>query len=120
VTRTGGQSPNSIFFDQDSAAIAGRYRLVLRQIAEALAKDPETSAILEGHTDDSGPETYNLDLSSRRATAVRNALINEFNVPSPQLTAMGSGAAAPVKPNSSAAGRAYNRRVAVRFVRLGD
>ncbi len=120
VTTTGGQSPNSIFFDQDSAAIAGRYRLVLRQIAEALAKDPETSAILEGHTDDSGPETYNLDLSSRRATAVRNALINEFNVPSPQLTAMGSGAAAPVKPNSSAAGRAYNRRVAVRFVRLGD
>ena len=83
-------------------------------------EDPQASAILEGHTDDSGPEAYNLDLSSRRAIAVREALINEFNVPSTQLTAIGSGSAAPVKPNSSAEGRAYNRRVAVRFVRLGE
>jgi len=115
-----GQGPNSIFFDQDSAAIAGRYRLTLQQIAGALAKDPEMSAILEGHTDNSGPEAYNLDLSSRLATAVRNALINEFNVSSTQLTAIGSGSKAPVQPNSNALGRAYNRRVAVRFVRLGE
>jgi type II secretory pathway predicted ATPase ExeA/outer membrane protein OmpA-like peptidoglycan-associated protein len=119
-TSTGAPNFNSIFFDQDSTEIAGRYRTALQQIADALAKDPEASVILEGHTDDSGTEGYNLDLSSRRATAVREALINDFNVPSTQLTAMGSGSAAPVQPNSSAAGRAYNRRVSVRFVRLGE
>jgi type II secretory pathway predicted ATPase ExeA/outer membrane protein OmpA-like peptidoglycan-associated protein len=119
-TSTGAPNFNSIFFDQDSTEIAGRYRTVLQQIADALAKDPEASVILEGHTDDSGTEGYNLDLSSRRATAVREALINDFNVPSTQLTAVGSGSAAPVQPNSSAAGRAYNRRVSVRFVRLGE
>jgi type II secretory pathway predicted ATPase ExeA/outer membrane protein OmpA-like peptidoglycan-associated protein len=118
--QSGTRGLNSIFFDQDSAAIDERYQLALQGIADALAKDPQASAILEGHTDDSGPEAYNLDLSSRRAIAVREALINEFNVPSTQLTAIGSGSAAPVRPNSSAAGRAYNRRVAVRLVRLGE
>jgi outer membrane protein OmpA-like peptidoglycan-associated protein len=119
-TSTGAPNFNSIFFDQDSTEIAGRYRTALQQIADALAKDPEASVILEGHTDDSGTEGYNLDLSSRRATAVREALINDFNVPSTQLTVVGSGSAAPLQPNSSAAGRAYNRRVTVRFVRLGE
>ena len=117
---TGAQGSRNIFFDQDSAVIAERYRLALQHIADELAKDPDLSAILEGHTDDSGPEVYNLELSSRRATTVRNALINEFNVPSTRLTAIGSGSAAPVQPNSSAVGRAYNRRVAVRFVKLGE
>jgi type II secretory pathway predicted ATPase ExeA/outer membrane protein OmpA-like peptidoglycan-associated protein len=119
-TSTDVQDSKNIFFDQDSAVIAEQYRLALQQIADALAKDPEASAILEGHTDDSGPEAYNLDLSSRRAIAVREALINDFNVPSMQLTTIGSGSATPIQPNSSADGRAHNRRVAVRFVRLRE
>ncbi len=117
---TDAPDPNTIFFDQDSAVLTDGDRIGLQQIADALAKDPQASAILEGHTDDTGPEAYNLDLSNRRAVAVREALINDFNVPSTQLTAIGSGSAAPVQPNSNAAGRAYNRRVAVRFVRLSQ
>jgi type II secretory pathway predicted ATPase ExeA/outer membrane protein OmpA-like peptidoglycan-associated protein len=117
---TGAQDPKTVFFDQDSSVIAAQYRSALQQIADILARDPEASAILEGHTDNSGPETYNLDLSSRRANAVREALIDEFNVPSTRLTAIGSGSTSPVQPNSSATGRAYNRRVAVRLVRLGE
>ena len=119
-TSTDAQDSKNILFDQDSAVIAEQYRLALQQIADVLAKDPEASAILEGHTDDSGPEAYNLDLSSRRAIAVREALINDFNVPSTQLTTIGSGSATPIRPNSSAEGRAHNRRVAVRFVRLRE
>jgi outer membrane protein OmpA-like peptidoglycan-associated protein len=114
------EDSNTILFDQNSAVIDEQYRLTLQGIADELAKDPRASAIIEGHTDDSGPEAYNLDLSSRRAIAVREALINEFNVPSTQLTAIGSGSAAPARPNSSAAGRAHNRRAAVRFVKLGE
>jgi type II secretory pathway predicted ATPase ExeA/outer membrane protein OmpA-like peptidoglycan-associated protein len=117
---SGTEDSNTILFDQNSAAIDGQYHLTLQGIADELAKDPQASAIIEGHTDDSGPEAYNLDLSSRRAIAVREALINEFNVPSTQVTAIGSGSAAPARPNSSATGRAHNRRVAVRFVKLGE
>ncbi len=119
-TTTDVQDSSNIFFDQDSAVITEQYRLALQQIADVLARDPEASAILEGHTDDSGPEAYNLDLSSRRAIAVREALINDFNVPGTQLTTIGSGSATPIQPNSSAEGRAHNRRVAVRFVRLRE
>lgn len=124
VVRPGSSSdahdPRDIFFDQDSAVIGDQYRPALQQIADALAKDPEASAILEGHTDASGSEPYNLDLSNRRAIAVREALINDFNVSSTQLTTMGSGSATPIQPNSSAEGRAQNRRVSVRFVRLRE
>jgi type II secretory pathway predicted ATPase ExeA/outer membrane protein OmpA-like peptidoglycan-associated protein len=116
----GTQDSRAIFFDQDSDVIHERYRFELQEIADQLARDPQASAIIEGHTDDSGPEAYNLDLSSRRAVAVRQALINEFNVPGTQLTAIGSGSAGPVRPNSSAEGRAHNRRAAVRLVRLGE
>ena len=119
-TTTDAQDSRDIFFDQNSAVIGEPYRPALQQIADALAKDPEASAILEGHTDASGSESYNLDLSNRRAIAVREALINDFNVSSTQLTTMGSGSATPIQPNSSAEGRAQNRRVSVRFVRLRE
>jgi type II secretory pathway predicted ATPase ExeA/outer membrane protein OmpA-like peptidoglycan-associated protein len=116
----GSQKLETIFFEQDSAMIGAQYGASLRRIAETLAKNPGTSAILEGHTDNSGEESYNLDLSSRRAIAVRNALVDEMQVSTTRLAAIGAGAASPVQPNSSAAGRAYNRRVVVRLTRLSD
>jgi type II secretory pathway predicted ATPase ExeA/outer membrane protein OmpA-like peptidoglycan-associated protein len=109
-------SPNSIFFDQDSAVIGWQYRVSLQQIADALAENPEATAMLEGHTDSSGPEAYNLDLSIRRAIAVRNALVNGLHVSGARLAMTGAGSAAPIQPNSSATGRAYNRRVEVHLV----
>jgi type II secretory pathway predicted ATPase ExeA/outer membrane protein OmpA-like peptidoglycan-associated protein len=117
---TDAPDSRDILFDQNSAVIGEQYRPALQQIADALARDPEASAILEGHTDASGSESYNLDLSNRRAVAVREALINDFNVSSTQLTTMGSGSATPIQPNSSPEGRAHNRRVSVRFVRLRE
>jgi type II secretory pathway predicted ATPase ExeA/outer membrane protein OmpA-like peptidoglycan-associated protein len=114
------QKLESIFFEQDSAVIDSQYGPFLRRIADALAENPGASAILEGHTDDTGPESYNLELSSRRAIEVRNALVDELHVPTTRLTALGAGATAPVQPNSSAAGRAYNRRVEVRLVHLSE
>jgi OOP family OmpA-OmpF porin len=114
------QKLETIFFDQDSAVIGSQYGPFLHRIADALAKNPGASAILEGHTDDTGPESYNLELSSRRAIEVRNALVDELHVSTTRLAAIGAGTAAPVQPNSSAAGRAYNRRVEVRLVHLGE
>lgn len=114
-----GQKLEIICFAQDSAIIDSQYGPFLHRIAEFLAENPGASAILEGHTDDSGAESYNQNLSSRRAIAVRNALVDELHVSETRLTAVGAGATAPLQPNSSAAGRAYNRRVEVRLVHLG-
>jgi type II secretory pathway predicted ATPase ExeA/outer membrane protein OmpA-like peptidoglycan-associated protein len=114
------QKLDTIFFDQDSALIGSQYGPFLRRIADALAENPGASAILEGHTDNTGPESYNQELSSRRAIEVRNALVDELHVSTTRLTAVGAGATSPAQPNSSATGRAYNRRVEVRLVHLGE
>lgn len=100
--------------------IGSQYGTFLRRIADVLAQNPGASAILEGHTDNTGPESYNLDLSSRRAIAVRNALVDELHVSSTRLAAVGAGATVPVQPNSSAEGRAYNRRVEIRLAHVSD
>lgn len=114
------QELRRIFFDEDSDMIDPKYRPWLQQLADALANDPAAIVTLEGHTDGVGREGYNLGLSSRRAIAVRNALVNELHVPKPRLTATGVGSEAPLQPNSSAAGRAYNRRVEVRLRHSND
>jgi outer membrane protein OmpA-like peptidoglycan-associated protein len=114
------QELTGIFFDEDSAVIGWQSRPSLQQIADALAVNPKADAVLEGHTDSSGPEAYNLDLSNRRAIAVRDVLVNEFHVSSTRLTVIGSGSAAPIRPNSTAAGRAYNRRVEVRLAVVNE
>jgi type II secretory pathway predicted ATPase ExeA/outer membrane protein OmpA-like peptidoglycan-associated protein len=114
------QELRRIFFDEGSDVIGSQYRPWLQQLADALAKDPTAIVTLEGHTDSLGREAYNLGLSSHRAIAVRNALVNELHVPKPRLTATGAGSEAPLQPNSSAAGRAYNRRVEVRLSHSND
>jgi type II secretory pathway predicted ATPase ExeA/outer membrane protein OmpA-like peptidoglycan-associated protein len=114
------QELRRIFFNEDSDTIDAQYRPWLQQIAETLAKDPTAVVTLEGHTDGLGRESHNRALSSRRAMAVRNALVNELHVSKARLTATGVGSGAPLQPNSSAEGRAYNRRVEVRLKHSRD
>jgi len=114
------QELRRIFFNEDSDMIDSQYRPWLQQLAAELAKDPTVVVALEGHTDDLGPEAHNRALSSRRALAVRNALVNELHVPKTQLAAKGVGSRIPLQPNSTASGRAYNRRVEVRFTHSSD
>ncbi|MEL6358078.1 MAG: OmpA family protein, partial [Bacteroidota bacterium] len=64
----------------------------------------------KGHTDHVGTEDYNLKLSQRRATAVRQALI-EMGIGEERLTAIGQGESAPIADNSTPEGKAMNRRV---------
>jgi type II secretory pathway predicted ATPase ExeA/outer membrane protein OmpA-like peptidoglycan-associated protein len=114
------QELRRIFFNEDSDMIDSQYRPWLQQLAEELAKDPRAIVTLEGHTDSLGREAHNLGLSSRRAIAVRNALVSELHVPKPRLSATGVGSESPLQPNSSATGRAYNRRVEVRLRHSND
>jgi type II secretory pathway predicted ATPase ExeA/outer membrane protein OmpA-like peptidoglycan-associated protein len=114
------QELRRIFFNEDSDLIDAQYRPWLQQLADALAKDPTATVRLEGHTDASGGEAHNLRLSGRRAIAVRNILVSELHVPKTRLTTAGVGSEAPLQPNSTATGRAYNRRVEVRLTHASD
>ena len=84
----------------------------LSPLVTILKDQPQRSIRIEGYTDSRGPESYNLDLSQRRADAVRDFLID--NGISPQrITARGYGEAVPVASNMTIAGRRENRRVEV-------
>jgi len=77
-----------------------------------LQKYPERQVMIEGHTDSLGSESYNLELSQRRADAVRDFLIQNA-VKSSQITTRGYGKTSPVASNDTAAGRQQNRRVEI-------
>lgn len=84
---------------------------VLKAVAEAiLASDWIKGVRIEGHTDSTASDAYNMDLSSRRAASVRRALI-DLGVPGDRLRAQGFGESRPVESNSTPMGRAANRRV---------
>jgi OOP family OmpA-OmpF porin len=72
---------------------------------------PQTTTVVEGHTDAVGTEAYNQSLSERRAMAVREVLVNEFGIQPGRVDAIGFGEARPVADNDSEEGRAINRRV---------
>jgi outer membrane protein OmpA-like peptidoglycan-associated protein len=75
-----------------------------------LQKYPERRVLIEGHTDNVGSDAYNLDLSQRRADAVRDFLLQN-GVNAAQLATRGYGKASPVASNDTAEGRQRNRRV---------
>ena len=83
-----------------------------------LKEQPQRSIRIEGYTDSRGPESYNLDLSQRRADAVRDFLVDNGISPR-RITARGYGKADPVASNATLAGRRENRRVEVIVPREG-
>ena len=102
------QSP--ILFDTDSSVLKTDARRLLDDVANVLQTYPETDVLVKGHTDDRGSETYNQQLSERRAEAVRNYLMTR-GVATTRLTALGFGESMPVASNSTSDGRSQNRRV---------
>lgn len=103
----------NIHFDHDKSVIKSGYKTEITRAAEFLSHYPTMNALVEGHTDSNGDETYNQILSQRRAEAVRQALIKTHNVSPVRLTAKGYGESRPVADNSTPQGRAENRRVVI-------
>jgi outer membrane protein OmpA-like peptidoglycan-associated protein len=99
-----------VFFETGSDTILEASYELLDEVVEAILRNPVGRVQIEGHTDDRAADAYNLDLSQRRAAAVRIYLIDR-GVPEAQLTAVGYGESRPIAPNTTAAGRAQNRRV---------
>ncbi len=99
-----------VYFDTGKDTIQKRSFNLLGQVASILKANPEIRVAVEGHTDSQGKADFNLDLSRRRAAAVRAFLI-EKGIAADRLDANGYGMERPVKPNTTAKGREANRRV---------
>lgn len=100
-----------VFFDTERDTIRHRSDRTLQAVAEVMRAATHIRRVsIEGHTDNRASDEHNLDLSQRRAAAVRRWLI-EHGVDEGRLEAHGFGASRPIAPNTTAAGRARNRRV---------
>ena len=100
-----------IYFDFDSDVLRPESNPVLHEIADALVKNVSWTLSIHGHTDNIGTRESNLDLSRRRAAAVRNALVSRYAIASDRLSPDGYGASQPRASNNTLDGRATNRRV---------
>ncbi len=103
---------SGILFDVDKSYLKDQYKGELAELATILNKYQDTNIMLVGHTDSTGSEEYNLDLSRRRAQSVGDYLALQ-NVNPVRYTMEGYGESQPVASNDTAEGRAQNRRVEV-------
>ena len=101
-------------FAVNSSSIRSGLYTELDRVAQVLASYPQTTIFVAGHTDSTGSEEYNLQLSQRRADSVKNALIQR-GVAAQRITAVGYGEGQPVGNNETEFGRQQNRRVEVRI-----
>lgn len=107
---------HGILFDSGKDQVKPESYGTLKEIATALNENPSVKVRIIGHTDSDGDDAKNLDLSKRRAAAVKDALITEFKVDAGRMQTDGKGESDPAGPNDTPAGKANNRRV--EFVKL--
>lgn len=103
---------SGILFATNSSSLTADAAGNIDQLAATVKKYADTNVVVEGHTDSSGSDAINQPLSERRAQAVANEISNQ-GVDTGRITSTGYGSTQPVGDNSSAAGKAANRRVEV-------
>jgi len=102
--------PGNITFATDSYELRPDFQDVLHSVATVLTEFDKTILEVTGHTDSTGSDSYNLQLSERRARAVANRL-TENSVAQSRILSMGFGESRPIANNQTDAGRTENRRV---------
>jgi len=102
-------------FAHDSARLDERSRRVLQELGAALVDDrlKGSRILINGHTDSSGDDHHNLDLSFRRAASVREFLVGTLGLPLERLAVQGFGEAVPLNANADETQRQLNRRVEI-------
>ena len=109
---------NKLLFRSGSWTVGAEGRLAIEELGNVLADNPDIAILIEGHTDNvpysgKGPLKGNWDLSTKRATAIVNQLLENPDILPQNLTAAGRGEYLPIAANSTRQGRAANRRIEV-------
>jgi len=103
---------SGLLFDWDKSDLRALAKTNIESLAKILNKYPDTDILIEGDTDSTGSEDYNIKLSERRAQSVANYLMG-LDVPSSRISMVGLGEMNPIASNDSEYGRQQNRRVEV-------
>jgi outer membrane protein OmpA-like peptidoglycan-associated protein len=106
---------SGILFDIDKAEMKPAAKTNIDQLATSLKNNPQTNILIVGHTDNTGSAAHNMDLSIRRAEAVKAYAI-AAGVSAARLTTQGKGDTEPIGDNTTVDGRSQNRRVEIVIV----
>jgi len=102
---------HGILFPSNSDVIQPESYGALKDIAAVLTENPTVKVNIIGHTDADGSDQLNLELSKKRAAAVKNALVSNFNIDASRMETNGNGKTQPIDSNTTETGKANNRRV---------
>jgi outer membrane protein OmpA-like peptidoglycan-associated protein len=108
--RDGFVAVYGIHFDTDKADLKVGASMTLEEVVKPLKGHPDLAVEIQGHTDSTGSDEHNLDLSRRRAATVKSYLLL-YGIAGDRLTTTGFGESKPVGDNATEEGRALNRRV---------
>jgi len=121
VTRQGDNiilnMPSSITFGVDQSEVQTQFHEVLTSVSVILQRYPKTLVDVYGHTDSSGSDEHNLELSNKRAMSVAN-YVSERGVDPRRIYVTGYGETQPIASNATEAGKASNRRVEIQIAPL--
>lgn len=110
-------SDERVKFSFNQAALPDEARAILDDLVGRIkGYGKEVYVEIEGHTDNTGSETYNLALGEKRALAVRNYLTTEGGIPLHAINTISYGESRPVADNGTSDGRSQNRRVVIRVL----
>jgi OOP family OmpA-OmpF porin len=113
-----GVTVQNVTFESDEPNIRPEDHESLKKLGQILKDNPKADVLLEGFTDATGDEDYNLHLSRRRAFRVAQYLMDNFDIPRERIVIQWYGMINPIADNSTPEGRAQNRRVEVEVVGL--
>ena len=111
--------PGNVTFDTDSSQLKSSFSAVLDSVALVLKEYDQTLVEAAGHTDSTGSNSYNQNLSQQRAYSVGNYLIDQ-GINSDRVLTIGHGESRPIADNKTPAGREQNRRVELTLVPITE
>ena len=111
VTEVVGIVGKDMLFDFNSSVIRDEYKDKLAELGDFLNNNPNAHVVTAGFTDNTGDEEYNLTLSERRVTAIKNYLVDNFNIDEFRIATLWYGPLNPIADNATSEGRQLNRRV---------
>ena len=111
---------SSVLFDFDKSALKPEATDELHRAALKITEFPSVRIMIEGHTDNSGSDNYNIELSRKRAAAVRDYFITQERLEASWIESRGFGESRPIASNDTEEGRAMNRRVEIIILPTGN